>query len=155
MYLTIIRVLWLCYDHSIQGNAKFITNFGYRWHRLTEILWIYSDTICWVTVIISMTISALPTHLWGEATGAWWFSQNSVMWSFFACFVVSLNNLLTNSRVVHGWRRHDGNVISLDWLLVIFKMLDILDKWNHPCAWQVDLFVRTSGCCQPKVILDQ
>ena len=27
MYLTIISVFWVCYDHSIRGNVKFITNF--------------------------------------------------------------------------------------------------------------------------------
>ena len=27
MYLTIISVFWVCYDHSIGGNVKFITNF--------------------------------------------------------------------------------------------------------------------------------
>ena len=28
MYLTIISMFWVCYDHSIRGNVKFITNFG-------------------------------------------------------------------------------------------------------------------------------
>ena len=27
MYLTIVSVFWVCYDHSIWGNVKFITNF--------------------------------------------------------------------------------------------------------------------------------
>ena len=34
------------------------------------------------------------------------------------------------------------------------NILSFLDKWNHPCAWQVDFFVQTNGCCQPKVRLD-
>ena len=29
MYLTIISMFWVCYDHSIRGNVKFITNFGW------------------------------------------------------------------------------------------------------------------------------
>ena len=27
MSLSIISVFWVCYDHSIRGNVKFITNF--------------------------------------------------------------------------------------------------------------------------------
>ena len=54
----------------------------------------YCATMCWVTVIISMAIPALPTHLRGETTGDRWFSQNSVMWSFCVCFVVSLYKML-------------------------------------------------------------
>ena len=40
----------------------------------------------------------------------------------FALFLVWITRW-TNSRVAHGWRRHDANVIILYWLLVIFKML--------------------------------
>ena len=40
MYLTIMSMFWVCYDHSIRGNVKFITNFGLSLgHRLIEILW--------------------------------------------------------------------------------------------------------------------
>ena len=49
--------------------------------------------MCWVTVMISMTIPASPTHLWWETTGDRWFPQNSETWSFCVCFVDSLNNL--------------------------------------------------------------
>ena len=91
-------------------------------------------TMCWVTVIISIEFPALPNHLWGETTGDRLFSQNSVMRSLCVCFVVSLNNLLDNSRVAHGWWRHDANVVSLYWLLVIF--IRPFEKTGRIMPWQ-------------------
>ena len=81
----------------------------------------YCALMCRVTVIISMTILASPTHLWGETTGDRWFPQ----WCGAFVFALLLVWMIcrTNSRVAHCWRRHDTNVISLYWLLVIFKML--------------------------------
>ena len=80
----------------------------------------YCATMCWVTVLISMALPALATHLWGETTDDRLFSQTE--WC--AAFVFALLSVwiicCTNSRVAHGWRRHDANVISLYWLLVIF-----------------------------------
>ena len=84
----------------------------------------YCLTMCWVTVIISMAIPALPTHLWGENIDDRWFSQKNQCCGAFLFVLLSAWIICwTNKRVAHGWRCYDANVISLYWLLVIFKML--------------------------------
>ena len=40
MYLTIISVFWVCYDHRIRGNVKFITNFRLS---LEQVNWNFVD----------------------------------------------------------------------------------------------------------------
>ena len=40
MHLTIISMFWVCYDHSIRGNVKFITNFGLS---LAQVNWNFVD----------------------------------------------------------------------------------------------------------------
>ena len=40
MYLTIISVFWVCYDHNIRGNIKFITNFRLS---LAQVNWNFVD----------------------------------------------------------------------------------------------------------------
>ena len=40
MYLNIISMFWVCYDHSIQGNVKFITNFRLS---LAKVNWNFVD----------------------------------------------------------------------------------------------------------------
>ena len=78
---------------------------------------------CWVTVIISLAIPVLTSHLWGETAGDRWFSRNQWCGAFMLTLLLVWIICWTNSRVAHGWRHHDANVISLYWLLVIFKML--------------------------------
>ena len=40
MYLTIISVFWVYYDHSIRGSVKFITNFRLS---LAQVKWNFVD----------------------------------------------------------------------------------------------------------------
>ena len=77
-------------------------------------------------------------------------------------FIYSLERNLTHwGRVMHICISNltiigSDNGLTPGWRqAIIWTNAGILLKWNHPCAWQVDLFVRTSGCCQSKVILDQ
>ena len=83
----------------------------------------YCAMMCWVTVIISMMIPASPSHLWGEPPVI--DGSHKTQWCGAFVFALLLVWIIcwTNRRVAHGWRRHDANVISLYWLLVIFKML--------------------------------
>ena len=84
----------------------------------------YCVTIYWVTVIISMVIPALPTHLWGENSGDRWFWQKHQCCGAFLFVLLSAWIICwTNSRFAHGWRCYEANVMSLYWLIVIFKML--------------------------------
>ena len=40
MYLTIVSLFWVCYDHSIRGNVKFVTNYGLS---LAQVNWNFVD----------------------------------------------------------------------------------------------------------------
>ena len=40
LFLATINVLWVCYDHSIRGNVKFIANF---WLSLAQVNWNFVD----------------------------------------------------------------------------------------------------------------
>ena len=65
-------------------------------------------------------------------------TKNQCCRAFVFVLLLAWINRWTNSRVAHGWRRYDANVISLYWLLVIFKMLqapmEIFKKCQLPCS---------------------
>ena len=122
----------------------------------------YCAIMCWVTVIISMTILASPTHLWGETTGDRWFPQNSVMWSFCVCFAVGLNNLLDKQSscpwLKTPWRkcyftvltaRHFKNVVRPQMLIALQRKLHWLSWISILSFKDGKLLMITLSCAMP------